>query len=33
MLIDLGEFEFDNVRLAKKLGLEEVARELEELPF
>lgn len=30
--IDLSEFEFDNVRLAKKLGLEEVARELEELP-
>jgi len=31
--IDLSEFEFDNVRLAKKLGLEEVARELEELLF
>ena len=31
--VDLGEFEFDNVRLAKKLGLEELARELEELPF
>jgi len=31
--IDLSEFEFDNVRLAKKLGLEEVARELEGLSF
>jgi len=30
--VDLGEFEFDNVRLAKKLGLEELTRELEELP-
>ena len=26
---DLGEFEFDGVRLAKKLGLKEIAEELE----
>ena len=31
--VDLSEFEFDNMRLAKKLGLEEVARELEGLSF